>query len=100
MRGSDDRSNDTPVTVKHRIGIDQRTATRNWATSSTVCRRPAARPSSCMRAKAWLQGLSPKKPRDTAAAVHGGACLETFFPQYEFVINGGFKTLGPGGDQL
>ena len=82
-----------PVTVKHRIGIDQQ---ENYAfmrdfvgaVSEAGCR------TFIVHARAaWLKGLSPKENRDVPplryALVHQ---LKRDFPDLTIAINGGFKT--------
>jgi tRNA-dihydrouridine synthase A len=90
-----------PVTVKHRIGIDdmdsydqlvgfvERVANAGCGTFIVHAR------------KAWLHGLSPKENREVPplqyAVVHR---LKRDFPQLDIVINGGFKTLDKVEEQL
>jgi tRNA-dihydrouridine synthase A len=90
-----------PVTVKHRIGIDdmdrydqltrfvERVANAGCETFIVHAR------------KAWLHGLSPKQNREVPPlqyeVVHR---LKRDFPQLEIVINGGFKTLETVEQQL
>ena len=82
-----------PVTVKHRIGIDQdesygfvRDFVGTVATAGCEVFIVHAR-------NAWLKGLSPKENREIPplryAMVHQ---LKRDFPQLTIVINGGFKT--------
>jgi tRNA-dihydrouridine synthase A len=90
-----------PVTVKHRIGIDDMDSydelTRfvdALAQAGCACFIVHAR-------KAWLQGLSPKENREIPPlqydVVHA---LRNDFPRSTFVINGGFKTLSQVDHQL
>lgn len=90
-----------PVTVKHRIGIDDlddyghllgfvdRVAAQGCGTFIVHAR------------KAWLQGLSPKQNREIPPLeydmVHR---LKHDRPQLQIVINGGFKTLAQVEAQL
>jgi tRNA-dihydrouridine synthase A len=90
-----------PVTVKHRIGIDQQDSEaelhqfiRTVATAGCTTFIVHAR-------KAWLHGLSPKQNREIPPlrydVVHR---LKQAFPQLEIVINGGLDTLDAIHDQL
>lgn len=92
---------DLPVTVKHRIGIDQRDSYDELC--EFVHRVSAAGCSIFIvhARKAWLQGLSPKQNREVPplkySIVHR---LKTDFPKLEFIINGGFKILEQVDEQL
>lgn len=90
-----------PVTVKHRIGIDQRDSepelhhfVRTVAAAGCTTFIVHAR-------KAWLHGLSPKQNREIPplryAVVHR---LKQAFPQLNIVINGGIDTLDAIATQL
>ena len=84
-----------PVTVKHRLGVDDQdagctlpsfvdTVAASGVTSFTVHAR-----------KAWLKGLSPKENRDVPPLdydlVHR---LKAERPDLEIILNGGLKDLG------
>ncbi|WP_207062750.1 tRNA dihydrouridine(20/20a) synthase DusA [Motiliproteus sp. SC1-56] len=83
-----------PVTVKHRIGIDNldsyellhrfvATVANSGCTTFIVHAR-----------KAFLQGLSPKENRDVPPLRYDTVYrLKEDFPELEIVINGGIKTL-------
>jgi tRNA-dihydrouridine synthase A len=90
-----------PVTVKHRIGIDQGEDygfVRDFvgAVSEAGCRVFAVH-----ARNAWLRGLSPKENREVPplryATVHR---LKSDFPHLVFSINGGITTGGQVRDQL
>lgn len=90
-----------PVTVKHRIGIDERDRYEDLAhfvqvVSSTGCQRFTVH-----ARKAWLQGLSPKENRTIPPLryelVHH---LKQEFPQLVIEINGGFTSLAEAQQQL
>lgn len=90
-----------PVTVKHRIGIDQddsyETLHRFVATvAETGCNTFIVH-----ARNAWLQGLSPKENRDIPPLRYGIVHrLKSDFPQLEIIINGGIKSLGMAEQQL
>jgi tRNA-dihydrouridine synthase A len=90
-----------PVTVKHRIGIDDNDS------YEALCRFvEQVSEAGCGRfivhaRKAWLQGLSPKENREIPPlrydVVHD---LKRDFPGLQIVINGGFRTLDAVAEQL
>jgi tRNA-dihydrouridine synthase A len=83
-----------PVTVKHRIGIDERDSYEELHRFVDTVARAGCGVFIVHARKAWLQGLSPKENREVPPlkyeAVHR---LKHDFPHLQFVINGGFKTL-------
>ena len=95
----------TPVTVKHRIGIDKTEDTpesyafvRDFVgtVSEAGCRTFIVH-----ARNAWLKGLSPKANREVPplryAVVHQ---LKKDFPQLNIVINGGITTSSQIADEL
>ena len=90
-----------PVTVKHRIGIDQRDSYEELGHFVDSVSQAGCTTFIVHARKAWLQGLSPKENREIPPLQYGVVhALKRDFPQYEFVINGGFKTLGQVEHQL
>jgi tRNA-dihydrouridine synthase A len=92
---------DVPVTVKHRIGIDQEERygfVRDFvgAVSEAGCRVFIVH-----ARNAWLKGLSPKENRDIPPlryeTVHQ---LKRDFPHLDFIINGGITTTGQVENEL
>jgi tRNA-dihydrouridine synthase A len=83
-----------PVTVKHRIGIDDLDRYEDMANFVRVVSAAGADRFSVHARKAWLQGLSPKQNRNVPplryADVHR---LKADFPHVRVEINGGIKTL-------
>lgn len=83
-----------PVTVKHRLGIDDldsfeylhqfvETVRQSGCTSFTIHAR-----------KAILQGLSPKENRDIPPLIYDHVYrIKALYPELEIIINGGIKTL-------
>ena len=83
-----------PVTVKHRLGIDDldsyelleqfvETVAESGITSFTIHAR-----------KAILDGLSPKQNREVPPLIYDNVYkIKQRFPELEIVINGGIKTL-------
>jgi tRNA-dihydrouridine synthase A len=89
------------VTVKHRIGIDNRDSYDELAAFVATVAEAGCRVFIVHARKAWLQGLSPKQNREVPplqyAAVHA---LKRDFPTLRFVINGGFRTLAQASAEL
>lgn len=83
-----------PVTVKHRIGIDDRDRYEDMVQFvETVAAAGCARFTVHAR-KAWLQGLSPKENRDIPPLRYGDVYrLKQDFPHLVIEINGGIQTL-------
>lgn len=83
-----------PVTVKHRIGIDDMDSYEKLSHFVDTVSEAGCATFIVHARKAWLQGLSPKQNREIPPlryeVVHR---LKRDFPRLEFIINGGFKTL-------
>lgn len=83
-----------PVSVKHRIGVDDIDSYEHMAhfvqmVAATGCRRFTVH-----ARKAWLQGLSPKENRDVPPLRYEDVYrLKQEFPHLWIEINGGIKTL-------
>ncbi len=88
------REVDIPVTVKHRIGIDDQedyTAMHHFV--ETVA-NAGCKTFIVHARKAWLKGLSPKQNRDIPPLRYDLVYqLKEAFPELEIIINGGIKTL-------
>jgi tRNA-dihydrouridine synthase A len=83
-----------PVTVKTRIGIDDRDTYEELQDFVACLARAGCRTVIVHARKAWLQGLSPKQNREIPPlrydVVHQ---LKSDFPSLEIIINGGIRTL-------
>lgn len=90
-----------PVTVKHRIGIDDHDSWGELCHFVEVVAEAGCHVFIVHARKAWLQGLSPKQNREIPPlkydVVHR---LKQRYPQHEFIINGGLKTLDECQHQL
>jgi len=90
-----------PVTIKHRIGIDDQDKYEDMANFVRIVANAGCQHFIVHARKAWLQGLSPKENRTIPPLryeeVHR---LKQEFPQLFIEINGGFKTLTEVKDQL
>lgn len=88
------RATKLPVTVKHRIGVDD---CEDWPFLKHFVETVAA--TGCTTfivhaRKAWLKGLSPKENRDIPPLTYEHVYrLKQDYPQLTIVINGGIKTL-------
>ena len=86
---------DIPVTVKHRIGIDQ-SESYEFVRDFVGTVSEAGCTTFLVHARnAWLKGLSPKQNREVPPLryewVHR---LKRDFPQLTFAVNGGITTIG------
>lgn len=92
---------DLPVTIKHRIGIDELDRYEDMANFVQTVAQAGCQRFTVHARKAWLQGLSPKENRDVPPLryedVHR---LKQDFPQLTIEINGGLKTLEHAQAQL
>lgn len=92
---------DIPVTVKHRIGIDQDDSYEQLLKFVEVVKQSGIKTFIIHSRKAWLDGLSPKENRDIPPlrydVVHD---LKQANPELEIVINGGINTLDEAADHL
>jgi tRNA-dihydrouridine synthase A len=83
-----------PVTIKHRIGVDEVDSYEALAKFVSIVAQTGCHRFSVHARKAWLQGLSPKENREIPPLrydlVHQ---LKQDFPQLAIEINGGFTSL-------
>jgi tRNA-dihydrouridine synthase A len=90
-----------PVTVKSRIGIDERDSYEELTQFIDMVSKAGCETFIIHARKAWLKGLSPKENREVPPL-----CYETVFqlkrdfPQLEIVINGGITTLEQSSELL
>ncbi|WP_404783788.1 tRNA dihydrouridine(20/20a) synthase DusA [Altericista sp. CCNU0014] len=90
-----------PVTVKHRIGIDNRDAYEDMAQFVQVVAAAGCDRFSVHARKAWLQGLSPKENRNIPPLRYVEVYrLKQDFPHLNVEINGGIQTLTQAQDHL
>jgi tRNA-dihydrouridine synthase A len=90
-----------PVTIKHRIGVDEVDSYEELVKFVEVVAQAGCQRFSVHARKAWLQGLSPKENREVPPLrydlVHQ---LKRDFPHLSIEINGGFTTLEQAKTQL
>jgi tRNA-dihydrouridine synthase A len=90
-----------PVTVKHRIGIDDMDSYPELTRFVETVAAAGCGTFIVHARKAWLKGLSPKQNRDVPPLQYGVVQrLKQDFPDLQIVINGGFKTLAQAQQQL
>lgn len=83
-----------PVTVKHRIGVDECDRYEDMANFVQVVSEAGCTNFSVHARKAWLKGLSPKENRDVPPLRYQDVYrLKQDFPQLFIEINGGITTL-------
>lgn len=83
-----------PVTVKSRIGIDERDSYEELTQFIDTVARAGCNTFIVHARKAWLKGLSPKENREVPPLRYDVVFqLKKDFPQLEIVINGGITTL-------
>lgn len=92
---------DLPVTVKTRIGIDERDSYEQLAHFIKTVAEGGCRAFIIHARKAWLKGLSPKENREIPPLryemVHQ---LKQDFPDLEIILNGGIISLDQAERQL
>ena len=85
---------DVPITVKHRIGVDELDRYEDMANFVDIVRQSGADRFSVHARKAWLNGLSPKENRNVPPLRYPEIYqLKSDFPELIIEINGGIKTL-------
>ena len=90
-----------PVTVKHRIGIDDLDSYEDMTNFVRIVSDAGCQRFTVHARKAWLQGLSPKENRDIPPLRYGDVHkLKQDFPHLFIEINGGFTNLQQVKEQL
>lgn len=90
-----------PVTVKHRIGIDNCDRYEDMANFVRIVSQSGCRRFTVHARKAWLKGLSPKDNRNIPPLrYHDVYRLKQEFPDLIIEINGGITTLEQVKEQL
>ena len=90
-----------PVTVKHRIGIDELDSWEHLTGFVETVAAAGCRVFIVHARKAWLKGLSPKENREVPPLHYDVVYrLKQAYPELEIVINGGLKTLEDAAAQL
>ena len=90
-----------PVTVKHRIGVDDLDRYEDLERFVATVSESGADRFIVHARKAWLKGLSPKQNRTVPPLRHADVHrLKAAFPHLRVETNGGFKTLDAAEEQL
>lgn len=85
---------DIPVTIKHRIGIDDMESYEQLAHFVDVVAATGCKTFIVHARKAWLKGLSPKENREIPPLHYDWVYrLKLDFPNLEIILNGGISTL-------
>ncbi|WP_204153399.1 tRNA dihydrouridine(20/20a) synthase DusA [Leptolyngbya sp. CCY15150] len=83
-----------PVTVKHRIGIDDRDRYEDLVQFVATVAQAGCQHFTVHARKAWLQGLNPKENRTVPPLRYGDVYrLKQEFPHLWIEVNGGITTL-------
>ncbi len=83
-----------PVTVKCRIGVDDRDSETDFVRFVDVVRDAGCQTFAVHARKAWLQGLSPKQNRSVPPLNYERVYrLKELRPELTVIINGGIETL-------
>jgi len=84
-----------PVTVKCRIGIDQRDSFEELCAFTRIVADSGCRTLIVHARKAWLSGLSPKQNREVPPLCYDRVYrLKETFPALQVIVNGGITSLG------
>lgn len=90
-----------PITVKSRIGIDDRDSYPELHAFIATVAAAGCRTFIVHARKAWLSGLSPKQNREIPPLRYDWVIqLKRDFPQLEIIINGGITDLGQAEELL
>ncbi len=85
---------DIPVTVKHRLGVDEEDSYDHLRDFVGTVSEAGCRTFIVHARKAWLQGLSPKENRNVPPLIYDRVYrLKADFPHLEIVLNGGVTHL-------
>ncbi len=83
-----------PVTVKHRLGIDDMDSFEHLHAFVDTVKESGCRSFTIHARKAILAGLSPKENREIPPLIYDHVYrIKQLYPQLEVVINGGIKSL-------
>lgn len=83
-----------PVTIKHRIGIDDQDEYEDLEKFVSVLKDAGCKTFIVHARKAWLNGLSPKQNREVPPLMYERVYqLKYDYPELEIIINGGITSL-------
>ena len=92
---------DIPVTVKHRIGIDDRDSWDTLCEFIETVAQGGCEVFIVHARKAWLNGLSPKENREVPPLQYDVVYrLKQTYPQWQFILNGGINDIQTAQQQM
>jgi tRNA-dihydrouridine synthase A len=95
------QSQNSPVTVKCRIGIDDQDAEADLARFVDVIAKTGCQTFVVHARKAWLKGLSPKENREVPPLDYQRVYrLKSSRPELTIIINGGIETIAEAQEHL
>ena len=90
-----------PVTVKHRIGVDDRDSYDDLCRFVSTIAESGCTVFAVHARKAWLSGLSPKQNREIPPLSYDTVYrLKRDFPHLTIVLNGGVRSLDEAAEEL
>jgi tRNA-dihydrouridine synthase A len=90
-----------PVTVKHRIGVDDRDSYDDLCRFVSIVAESGCTVFTVHARKAWLSGLSPKQNREIPPLSYETVYrLKRDFPHLTIVLNGGVRSLDEAEEEL
>jgi tRNA-dihydrouridine synthase A len=88
-------ASDRPVTVKHRLGVDDDDPRQSLFSFVETVARAGVKVFIVHARKAWLRGLSPKENREIPPLDYDlVADLKSAYPDLTIILNGGLMSLG------
>ena len=92
---------DIPVTVKHRVGIDDRDSWDALCEFIETVAQGGCEVFIVHARKAWLNGLSPKENREIPPLQYDVVYrLKQTYPQWQFILNGGINDIQTAQQQM
>ena len=92
---------DIPVTVKHRVGIDDRDSWDALCEFIETVAQGGCEVFIVHARKAWLSGLSPKENREIPPLQYDVVYrLKQTYPQWQFILNGGINDIQTAQNQM
>ena len=92
---------DIPVTVKHRVGIDDRDSWDALCEFIETVAQGGCEVFIVHARKAWLSGLSPKENREIPPLQYNVVYrLKQTYPQWQFILNGGINDIQTAQQQM
>jgi len=94
MKAVEDQGVTTPITVKHRIGVDDQDSYEHLHNFISIVKETGCTCFTVHARKAWLTGLSPKENREVPPLRYDIAHqVKQDFPELEIILNGGIRSM-------